>query len=98
MAARLRWLIVVDRSRPDIFQDFSRRFHGWARVILDRRGGRPAVTPDYDGPERRRPPVRQAFWRENAYRLVYKIEDFELHERLDPPSETEARPQGVFPL
>jgi hypothetical protein len=94
VAKRLRWLIVVDRGRPDIFQDFSRRFHGWARVLLDRRAPGPTVAPDYDGPERRRPPVRQPFLRENAYRLVYKIEGFELHERADPSSEAQARLEG----
>jgi hypothetical protein len=93
VAERLRWLIVVDRGRPDIFRDFSRRFHGWARVILDRREVERGVTPGYDGPERRRPPVRQSFLRENAYRLVYKIEDFELHERADPPAAAVARPK-----
>ncbi len=100
VAARLRWLIVVDRGRPDIFQDFRRRFHDWARVILDRRAEEPTVAPDYDGPERRRPPVRNPFLRENTYRLVYKIEGFELHERADLASEAEAPPAGsrVYPL
>lgn len=102
VATPLRWLIVVDRGRPDIFQDFSRRFQGWARVILDRRGVEPAVAPDYDGPERRRPPLQRQnpFLRENAYRLVYKIEDFELHERTDPSSEAEERPASsrVYPI
>jgi hypothetical protein len=99
VAARLRWLIVVDRGRPDILEDFSRRFHGWARVILDRRAGEPALAPDYEGPERRRP-VRSSLSRENAYRLVYKIEGFELHERADPPAEAEAHPAGsrIYPL
>jgi len=88
----LHWLIVVDRDRPDIFEDFSRRFRGWARVILDRRQS----GPDYDRPERRRPPIerRNPFLRANDYRLVYKIEGFELHELTEPETEAEARPVG----
>jgi hypothetical protein len=84
VATRPRWLIIVDRDRRDIFEDFRRRFHGWARVILDRRE---TEMPEdrYAGPERRRPdPERHnPFRRAQAYRLVYKVEGFELHERTD---------------
>jgi hypothetical protein len=85
-----RWLIVVDRDRPDIVEDFSRRFRGWARVMLDRR----QEDALYDGPERRRPPVerRNPFLRPKDYRLVYKIEGFELHELTESEAEAEARP------
>jgi hypothetical protein len=88
VATRPRWLIIVDRDRRDIFEDFRSRFHGWARVILDRRD---ADTPEdrYAGPERRRPdPERNnPFRRAEAYRLVYKVEGFELHERTDADAE-----------
>jgi hypothetical protein len=85
-----RWLIVVDRDRPDIFEDFNRRFRGWARVVLDRR----LDGMTYDGPERRRPPIerRNPFLRAQDYRLVYKIEGFELHELTEPETKPEARP------
>jgi hypothetical protein len=84
VATRPRWLIIVDRDRRDIFEDFRTRFHGWARVILDRRD---AESPEdrYAGPERRRPDMERhnPFRRAQAYRLVYKVEGFELHERTD---------------
>jgi hypothetical protein len=84
VATRPRWLIIVDRDRRDIFEDFRTRFHGWARVILDRRD---AESPEdrYAGPERRRPDMERhnPFRRARAYRLVYKVEGFELHERTD---------------
>jgi hypothetical protein len=85
VATRPRWLIIVDRDRRDIFEDFRSRFHGWARVILDRRESE--VPEDrYAGPERRRPdPERHnPFRRARAYRLIYKVEGFELHELTDP--------------
>jgi hypothetical protein len=100
VATRPRWLIIVDRDRRDIFEDFRTRFHGWARVILDRRD---ADSPEdgYTGPERRRPdPERHnPFRRAQAYRLVYKSEGFELHERTDADV-ADAEPVGpaVFPF
>ncbi len=103
MARPLRWLIIVDRGRPDIFQDFSRRFQGWARVILDRREPEAAVAPGYEGPERRRSPIlhQNPFLRQNTYRLVYKIEGFELHERTESAADREEpRPASsqVYPI
>ncbi len=92
--AEARWLIVVDRDRPDILEDFTRRFRGWAQVILDRR----EQGAEYEGPERRRPPIerRNPFLRVNDYRLVYKIEGFELHELTEPEAEADARPQPAL--
>ena len=92
--AESRWLIVVDRDRPDIFEDFTQRFVGWARVILDRR----QQGVEYEGPERRRPPTerRNPFLRANDYRMVYKIEGFELHELTEPEAVGEARPQPAL--
>jgi hypothetical protein len=99
VATRPRWLIIVDRDRRDIFEDFRTRFHGWARVILDRRDETP--EDGYAGPERRRPdPERHnPFRRAQAYRLVYKSEGFELLERTDADA-ADAEPVGpaVFPF
>jgi hypothetical protein len=100
VATRPRWLIIVDRDRRDIFEDFRTRFHGWARVILDRRD---AESPEdgYAGPERRRPdPERHnPFRRAQAYRLVYKSEGFELLERTDVDvSDGEPVGPAVFPF
>src|SRR5262245_46004362 len=58
VATRPRWLIIVDRDRRDIFEDFRSRFHGWARVILDRRDADPPED-GYTGPERRRPEMER---------------------------------------
>jgi hypothetical protein len=100
VATRPRWLIIVDRDRRDIFEDFRSRFHGWARVILDRRDGE-APEDRYAGPERRRPEAERhnPFRRAQAYRLVYKVEGFELHERTDSDvDDAERIAPPVFPF
>jgi hypothetical protein len=85
----------VERDRPDILQDFRERFRGWARVIQDRRGIDPAGATFYDGPERRRPPVqrRSPFAAGRGYRLVIKVDGFELHELIDA---ADRPPRGSF--
>lgn len=103
--ARPRWLIVVDRDRSDIFEDFRRRFQGWARVILDRRG--PELDRlSFEGPDRRRASTerRNPFRQGNTYRLAYKVEGFELHELTDDAADESFAEAGrpgrsqVYPL
>jgi hypothetical protein len=64
MAPPPRWLIVVERDRPDVYERLARAFDEGVEVVLDRRRGdrRQDDASPQSGPireERRRGPRRQ---------------------------------------
>jgi hypothetical protein len=86
MASRLRWLVVVQRERGDLYWSLRRRFAGRAHVLLDRRKGEqrktalPIVRERRRGLDPRQPItlVEQHLWENFGYRLVYKADGFEV--------------------
>jgi hypothetical protein len=97
MVSQPRWLIVLERSRWDLYWDLRRRFAGRAHVCFDRRkgdqrGAMLAVERDRrDGRERREPLTlpEQRMWQDFGYRLVFKLDGVDIHEYpvggLPPP-------------
>ena len=88
--SKVRWLIILDRDRKDLFTGLRRRFEGRALVILDRRHGDRRthdvlVEVERRVTQRRGPltPPEAALWQDGGYRMLFRPEYFEIFEAKD---------------
>ena len=96
-AASPRWLIIVRRDEPGLYQHLLDAFQEVPRVvvILDRRRGerrRTETAPSHRTPERRRRDRRAApsgaeadLWQTAGFRLIHAADDLEVYEAEDHP-------------
>ncbi len=87
VATQFRWLIVVDRDRPELYAFMRHQFEGRAQVIPDRHAGEPdpagwPAEAERRVGERREPlsSTDETLWRESGYRLIYQADGFRLYE------------------
>jgi hypothetical protein len=64
-----RWLLIVDRKRPDLYEFLRREFEGRATVVLDRRR---AARSNRSDQERRRglEVLEAAVWQDAGYCVI----------------------------
>jgi hypothetical protein len=69
MTSGERWLLIVDRRRPDLYEFLRREFEGRATVVLDRRKTARSYRADQ---ERRRglEVLEAAVWQDEGYCVI----------------------------